>query len=342
MSILQICVIKTVSKKRGLTMSFKGKMVVGAALVASFGMIIEPVNAVAKTKTYTRTKTTAVAKQTYYTTNATAHTYKANGNYSKWRFKANHDLKNYRNTIWTTTQKTYININGRKVLYYWVRNNKNNASGWIYSGYLKPITTYQRTKTTAIKATAFTTSNTTASTYRANGDLNYWTFKANHALKNYKGVTWTATQKTYITKHGKQYLYYWVHTSKNSASGWVYSGYLKSKSSSISISTVNYADPSVAALSWDIQVTYYTPKPEIIKDGMAGWVDINLTMQVPYEDTEDSKTYTAFTGIADKNGKSAGGKYGQDIDLTKTKTVSPSVYKKLTGFDVTQDFGGVY
>ena len=87
--------------------------------------------------------------------------------------------------------------------------------------------TYQRTKTTAITKKTYVATTTKASTYRANGDYRHWTFKPNHALKNYQKTTWTATQKTWITMHGKKVLYYWVHNSKNNATGWLWSGYLK-------------------------------------------------------------------------------------------------------------------
>lgn len=109
----------------------------GVALVVASITMLRSVSATANTY-YHRTPTKATAKKTYYTTDTKSHTFRANGQYNRWTFKANHDLKNYRNTVWTTTQQTDITMHGKKVRYYWVHNSKNGATGWIWSGYLKP------------------------------------------------------------------------------------------------------------------------------------------------------------------------------------------------------------
>ncbi|ALO02968.1 L,D-transpeptidase family protein [Lactiplantibacillus paraplantarum] len=109
----------------------------GVALVVASITMLSSVSATANTY-YHRTPTKATAKKTYYTTDTKSHTFRANGQYNRWTFKANHDLKNYRNTVWTTTQQTDITMHGKKVRYYWVHNSKNGATGWIWSGYLKP------------------------------------------------------------------------------------------------------------------------------------------------------------------------------------------------------------
>lgn len=109
----------------------------GVALVVASITMLSSVSATANTY-YHRTPTKATAKKAYYTTDTKSHTFRANGHYNRWTFKANHDLKNYRNTVWTTTQQTDITMHGKKVRYYWVHNSKNGATGWIWSGYLKP------------------------------------------------------------------------------------------------------------------------------------------------------------------------------------------------------------
>ncbi|WEE36866.1 L,D-transpeptidase family protein [Lactiplantibacillus paraplantarum] len=109
----------------------------GVTLVVASITMLSSVSATANTY-YHRTPTKATAKKTYYTTDTKSHTFRANGQYNRWTFKANHDLKNYRNTVWTTTQQTDITMHGKKVRYYWVHNSKNGATGWIWSGYLKP------------------------------------------------------------------------------------------------------------------------------------------------------------------------------------------------------------
>jgi len=124
------------------------KLIIAGVVMMAVVLLATPQGAMAS-RTYQRTRTTPVAKKAYYTTDTKSHTFRANGNYSRWTFKANHDLKNYRNTTWTTTQKTYITMNGKRVLYYWVHNSKNNATGWIWSGYLKPKATTSAPKTEA-------------------------------------------------------------------------------------------------------------------------------------------------------------------------------------------------
>ena len=118
------------------------------ASITLFGLVIGSVRVSASTY-YHRTPTKAAAKKTYYTTDTKSHTFRANGNYNRWTFKANHDLKNYRNTVWTTTQQTDITMHGKKVRYYWVHNSKRGVTGWIWSGYLKPIAKRPTTPTMA-------------------------------------------------------------------------------------------------------------------------------------------------------------------------------------------------
>ncbi|MFC6181647.1 hypothetical protein [Lactiplantibacillus daowaiensis] len=88
-------------------------------------------------------------------------------------------------------------------------------------------TGYHRTKTAKIKHKAFYSKSRKGVTYHANGSLTNFRFKKNHALKNFRDATWIATNKTFIKVHGKNRLYYYVHSSKNKAQGWVWSGYLK-------------------------------------------------------------------------------------------------------------------
>ncbi|MDY8144744.1 L,D-transpeptidase family protein [Lactiplantibacillus plantarum] len=110
----------------------------GSVLMIAAVTMLSSVSANASTY-YHRTPTRATARKAYYTTDTKSHTFRANGNYNRWTFRANHDLKNYCNTVWTTTQQTDIIMHGKKVRYYWVHNSKNGATGWIWSGYLKPV-----------------------------------------------------------------------------------------------------------------------------------------------------------------------------------------------------------
>lgn len=90
-------------------------------------------------------------------------------------------------------------------------------------------TGYHRTKTTPVSHKKYYSVSMTGKTFKANGSTKHFKFTANHYLKNYRTTTWTRTHKTYITKHGKKYLYYYVrNNTKKNVSGWVWSGYLKS------------------------------------------------------------------------------------------------------------------
>lgn len=88
---------------------------------------------------YRRTKSTNIKAKTFYTTNRKSYTYKDNQNYQRWTFKKNHELKNYAGTRWTATRQTDITIKGKKERYYWVKNSRNNATGWIRGHYLKSV-----------------------------------------------------------------------------------------------------------------------------------------------------------------------------------------------------------
>lgn len=239
-----------------------------AATVFSTGIgLLAPTKASAQSY-YKRTRTTKIATKPVIVNQPQRSTYKANGNINRWTFKKNHALVNYPMTGWVATQKTYITMNGKKVLYYWINNRKKHVSGWVYSGALK--NSYQRTKTVPVTKKEYYTVNKTSQTFLANGDLNNWVFRANHQLKNMTAVTWTTTQKTYITINGKKRLYYWVHPSNGASAGWIWSGYLKAgKNKQITdlekITSKNMIlakAGSVYQLDWNSKIVYFrNPKP---------------------------------------------------------------------------------
>ncbi|ETY73813.1 hypothetical protein [Lactiplantibacillus fabifermentans] len=88
-------------------------------------------------------------------------------------------------------------------------------------------TTYHRTATVKTANTAYYSTSQTGKTYKFVGSTKKFTFKANHALKNYTSTTWHSTKKTTVTKAGKKYTYYYVTNTKNKAQGWVWSGFVK-------------------------------------------------------------------------------------------------------------------
>lgn len=86
---------------------------------------------------------------------------------------------------------------------------------------------FSRTKTVKISQKNFYSTSQTGKTYRFIGSKHKFSFKANHALKNYRHTTWVAERQTKVTKAGKKVTYYWVKNTQNGATGWVASGYLK-------------------------------------------------------------------------------------------------------------------
>ncbi|RRK09228.1 hypothetical protein D1831_13865, partial [Lactiplantibacillus garii] len=97
--------------------------------------MIQPAN-VQASATYKRTKIVKVSKKAYYTTK-NAKTYTLNGSAQKLRLRANHNLKDYRNSTWTRSKKTTITKHGKKYLYYYVTNAKDGVTGWYLQKYLK-------------------------------------------------------------------------------------------------------------------------------------------------------------------------------------------------------------
>ena len=66
----------------------------GSVLMIAAVTMLSSVSANASTY-YHRTPTRATARKAYYTTDTKSHTFRANGNYNRWTFRANHDLKNF-------------------------------------------------------------------------------------------------------------------------------------------------------------------------------------------------------------------------------------------------------
>ncbi|WP_318765863.1 CAP domain-containing protein [Lactiplantibacillus carotarum] len=99
------------------------------------GTMFQPTN-VQASATYKRTKIVKVSKKAYYTTK-NAKTYTLNGSAKKIRLRANHNLKDYRNSTWIRSKKTTITKHGKKYLYYYVKSSKNGVTGWVWHKYLK-------------------------------------------------------------------------------------------------------------------------------------------------------------------------------------------------------------
>ncbi|MFC6179813.1 C40 family peptidase [Lactiplantibacillus daowaiensis] len=87
--------------------------------------------------------------------------------------------------------------------------------------------------TSTMTKTAYVRKSSAGATYNMTGSTTNFTFVKTHSLKSYPSTTWMATKKRYIYKtNGKKYLYYYVTNAGNTASGWIWHGYLKTKSKS--------------------------------------------------------------------------------------------------------------
>lgn len=84
---------------------------------------------------------------------------------------------------------------------------------------------YHRTKTTKVSKKSYY-SKADKMTYKFAGTQKKFKFQSNHDLSNYTHTTWVRSSKTYVTKHGKKYLYYYVTNAKTGAKGWVWHQYL--------------------------------------------------------------------------------------------------------------------
>lgn len=115
----------------------KNIWLIGTVLITGFA-VVGTTNARAS-QGYAHTAPVTIKKKTYYTTNRSAATYRDNAGNARWTFKRNHALKNYAGTRWTVSRQMMITKNGKVQRYYWVKNSRNGASGWVWSGYLKAV-----------------------------------------------------------------------------------------------------------------------------------------------------------------------------------------------------------
>lgn len=204
---------------------FKTANIVTTALVAVtiIGSTVVATSAQAST-TISRSKITQIRAKTTYSISK-GKTYKLVGSPKRFKLKANHQLKNYRGSTWTATKKTTINKQGKKSLYYYVKNAKNGAAGWVWHGYLKAGRDGQMNAAKAIKTTNMVRVKN-GKLYQLKGNAKYVKFVQGKALS--KTVTYRVTKQRKIYKQGKASLYYYV-TGSNGAKGWTWHGYLGNK-----------------------------------------------------------------------------------------------------------------
>jgi hypothetical protein len=177
----------------------KAQAVIAAlTILAGVAVSSETVNA---STGYHRTKTTAVSSANYYSLSNTGATYAANGSTTNFKFKLNHELKNYKHTTWTRSSKTYITKHGKKYLYYYVHNSRNGAAGWVWNGYLKAGRNFQSDSAKNVKS-AYFFKKSSGTLYNLSGKK-YTQFTG--ARKMASNVTYTQSKQMYVYKYGVKY-----------------------------------------------------------------------------------------------------------------------------------------
>ncbi|MFC6163409.1 hypothetical protein ACFP3T_01820 [Lactiplantibacillus dongliensis] len=208
-------------------------LILSATVLATLAMGVTTLTANAAT-TYKRSKISKVSSKAYYSKRQKGKTYQFKGTAKKLTFKANHALKNYTKTTWQASKKTTVTKHGKQYLYYYVKNSRNGATGWVYSKYLKAGKNFQATTPTTTTTTTYTPAKA-GKVYILNGDNTYVKFSNGQALKT--GENYTQTQQRYVYKAGKKYLYYFVTSADKKVSGWTWHGYLKADSSTSASTT---------------------------------------------------------------------------------------------------------
>lgn len=175
---------------------------------------------------YQRNKITKVKAQSYYATR-NAKTFRFVGTPRHFKLKANHNLKNFKDSTWTVSKKTTVKHNGKSSLYYYVKNARNGAAGWVWHGYLKKGRNGQMSKAKTVQAKNMVQAKN-GKVYQLRGNLQYVRLINGKALS--KTVTYHVTKQRYIYKQGTTSLYYYVQGS-NGLKGWTWHGYLENKAS---------------------------------------------------------------------------------------------------------------
>lgn len=266
---------------------------------------------------YRRTKTTAVSHKDYYSMNTKAATYSANGSTTHFKFKLNHYLKNYKNTTWTRTSKTYITKHGKRYLYYYVHNAKSGVAGWVWHGYLKAGKNYQLTSIKNVSGTYV--KNRSGKIYPFQSGYNPISFSGGRFLSS--TASYKKSKQAYIYKKGIKYLYYYV-TGSNGTKGWIWHSYLKTAPVGTTHAAGTNSYGPVYATTGDVLDNYKTANFSLVtpKPGYTTAIAHGSYQKVPAYAANVFQT-TADTLNADKH-------YGTENYNFKTAMFLPVTYNK--------------
>lgn len=213
-----------------------------AALAIFGGMTAVSTTAQAKT-VYHRSAIKTVKSTPMYSTSNKGKTYAFKGSAKKFTFKTSHNLKNYHNSTWTKTKQTTVKHGKSSSTYYYVKNAKNGAAGWVNKVYMKTGKDYQYGATKNLTAKTYIEKNY-GKIYNLKGNSKWFQFKSVAGLSNSANYTVSAQKSVY--KKGKTSIYYYV-TGDNGTQGWIWNGYLKSGKHTASTTTSNSSSSSTTS-----------------------------------------------------------------------------------------------
>lgn len=239
---------------------FNSALKTAAVALTVFGGIAT-VSTTAQAKTvYHRSAIKTVKSAPMYSISNKGKTYTFKGSAKKFTFKTNHNLKNYHNSTWTKTKQTTVKHGKRTSTYYYVKNAKNGATGWVNKVYMKSGKDYQYGATKNLTAKSYIEKNY-GKIYNLNGNSKWFQFKSVASLSNTANYTVTAQKSVY--KKGKVSIYYYV-TGDNGTKGWVWNGHLKSgkydastvTSNNSSSNTTSDSNSNTPGFSWNYGSAY--------------------------------------------------------------------------------------
>ncbi|ETY74169.1 hypothetical protein [Lactiplantibacillus fabifermentans] len=231
------------------------KKTVGITMLLGCTTLIPALNANAAT-TYKRSKQTTVASKPYYAKSATGNTYTLKGSAKKTTLKANHALKNYMSTTWTRSKTLKLTRGGKATTYYYVKNAKTGATGWVKSSSVNAGKNFQGT--TAKKSSGSYQRAKAGKVYAISGNNSYVKFGKGTALST--TATYKRSKVRTIYKRGKAYQYDYVTSGKTK--GWVLHSYLKA--ATVKQTTTKKAFGATTQVASSNGVTYYQTSGDVL------------------------------------------------------------------------------
>lgn len=206
--------------------------VVLVAVSATVGLISAAGTATAST-VYHRSGIKAVKSTAMYSNSNKGKTYRFKGSASHFTFKTSHHLKNYHHSTWTKTKQTTVKHGHHSSTYFYVKNAKNGAAGWVNATYMKTGKDYQMGNSKSITSKDYIMKSS-GKVYQLKGNSNWFQFKEGKQLSG--TATYAVTAQRSIYKKGKASIYYYV-VGTDGSKGWTWHGYLTAGDHQSAVST---------------------------------------------------------------------------------------------------------